>query len=502
MTSLIRTSQASGLLALSLSATLLISGCGLAHLLPADAARQSTGQGGTAFDGTDEMSASASSVAAGPGIPMWLSDSSTGAALADALPPGLLEGAHATVPGAPTPPEFRTRLLDLDPGLTDTTYAPEAYDAVILIALAAIAAQSDVGTDIARLLPELTHGRERCDSYSACRDVQRRSGVPDYVGLSGPIALTRRGDPTVATIGDYLFGADTQVLPEGEFDLVARPEPMGDDLPVGPAQSGADDGRLTIGALLPTTGQLAFAGSAALAGVRLAVQDVQAFGELPGIGQVRLVVEDSGDGTPAMEQAATARLLAADVDAVVGPAASSTTLSVMGPITASGVVLISPISADTTLSSGTRSGLFFRTAPTDALQGRFLGLAAASSGHSRIAVIAVDDTYGRGLADAVIEVLDEAGAVSLRLDVPRSQSPPSTDTGSSADTSGASAMTAQADALAMKVAAFHPSATILVAYDEIAPIVLALDRAGVGPRPGRVFVSSPSATEHSQADPT
>ncbi len=457
------------LLTLSVVLVVALSGCGLASLLPADATRRSPSA--TATDGGGASSASA------PGIPMWLSDSSTGAALADTMPPGLLEGVHATIPGAPTPPEFRDRLLALDPGLTDTAFAAEAYDAVILLALSAIAAESDVGTDMARLLPELTHGKERCDSYAGCRDVQRRSGTPDYIGLSGPMTLTRRGDPTVATIGEYLFGADSQVLPEGQFDLIARPEPIGDELPTGPAQASADDGRLTIGALLPTTGQLSFVGSAALAGVRLAVQDVQAFGDLPGIGPVRLVVEDSGDGTPAMEQAATARLLAADVDAIVGAAASTTTLAVMGPITSSGVVLISPISADSSLSTGTRSGLFFRTAPTDALQGRYLGLAAAASGHSRIAVIAVDDSYGRALADAVIAALDEAGAVSLRIDLPRSES-----------------LAAQrADAVATQVADFHPSATILIAYDEIGPIVMALDRAGVGPRPGRVVITSPSA---------
>src|ERR1700754_5259677 len=63
------------------------------------------------------------------------------------------------------------------------------------------------------------------------------------------------------------------------------------------AAAPAGDGVLTIGSLLPQTGDLAFLGPPEFAGVDLAIKDINAAGGVLGK-PVEQYKADSGDGTP------------------------------------------------------------------------------------------------------------------------------------------------------------------------------------------------------------
>ena len=78
-----------------------------------------------------------------------------------------------------------------------------------------------------------------------------------------------------------------------------------------PAAKG--DGTLTIGTLLPQTGDLAFLGPPEFAGVQTAVDDINAAGGVIGKHVVQ-VKADSGDGTPDIAGAQTDKLLDANAD--------------------------------------------------------------------------------------------------------------------------------------------------------------------------------------------
>ena len=78
------------------------------------------------------------------------------------FPASTLEGTKGTLPGSQSPEEFKQALLEIDPKLEDFSYAPEAYDAVIITALAAEAAGNDSGTAIAGKLAEVTGGGTIC----------------------------------------------------------------------------------------------------------------------------------------------------------------------------------------------------------------------------------------------------------------------------------------------------------------------------------------------------
>jgi ABC-type branched-subunit amino acid transport system substrate-binding protein len=82
------------------------------------------------------------------------------------------------------------------------------------------------------------------------------------------------------------------------------------------------DGTLKIGTLLPQTGSLAFLGPPEFAGVKLAIQDINAAGGVLGK-QVTETDSDSGDTSTDTASQSVDRLLSNNVDAIVGAASSS-----------------------------------------------------------------------------------------------------------------------------------------------------------------------------------
>jgi ABC-type branched-subunit amino acid transport system substrate-binding protein len=148
---------------------------------------------------------------------LYLVDGNLGNALGEDLPPGTLEGTKGSLPGAEATGEFKKRLATVDPALKDFSYAAESYDAVIISALAAIAAESDAGTAIAEELPGVTKDGEKCDSFEACKTLLEDGQDIDYDGISGPIELSDKGDPTSAIVGIYSYGPDNKLVPEVDY---------------------------------------------------------------------------------------------------------------------------------------------------------------------------------------------------------------------------------------------------------------------------------------------
>ena len=125
--------------------------------------------------------------------------------------PGLITGAKGTLPGPALDDGFRERLLEVDPALTEFSYSAESYDTVILLALAALAANSTDGVDIAAKLQEVSGGSgdgETATDFASAAQIILDGGVVDYDGPSGPITFDENGDPTEATIGIYEYNED------------------------------------------------------------------------------------------------------------------------------------------------------------------------------------------------------------------------------------------------------------------------------------------------------
>jgi ABC-type branched-subunit amino acid transport system substrate-binding protein len=142
-------------------------------------------------------------------VPLYLVDGNLADYSAD-FPAGTLQGVKGTLPGAAASDEFRTRLLEVDPTLTDFSYGPESYDATILTALAAIAAKDDSGTSIASKLVEVSKGGTKCATFAECKGMLESGEDIDYDGASGPVEFSDKGDPSEATIGIYQYGPDNK----------------------------------------------------------------------------------------------------------------------------------------------------------------------------------------------------------------------------------------------------------------------------------------------------
>ncbi|MCW2769925.1 MAG: amino acid transporter substrate-binding protein [Aeromicrobium sp.] len=151
-------------------------------------------------------------------VPTYFVDGNTanyGKGDAASLPDGTLKGTKGTIPGAKATEDFRKRLATVDDNLKDYAYSAESYDSTVVSALAAIVAGDDSGTAIAKEIPGVTTGGEKCDSFEACAKLLKDDPKTDidYDGVSGPIELGKTGSPTAASIGIYQYDDKNKISP-------------------------------------------------------------------------------------------------------------------------------------------------------------------------------------------------------------------------------------------------------------------------------------------------
>lgn len=122
------------------------------------------------------------------------------------LPKGALVGARGLVAGPQLDADFVARLKAEDPTLRATSPAGEAYDAVVIAALAATVAGDDGGPSIASRLTLVagSHGIP-CTSYGACLDVLRTEPAIAYGGILGRLHLNAAGEPRQSLYGIVSF---------------------------------------------------------------------------------------------------------------------------------------------------------------------------------------------------------------------------------------------------------------------------------------------------------
>ncbi|MBC7442537.1 MAG: hypothetical protein H7311_08470 [Ramlibacter sp.] len=89
--------------------------------------------------------------------------------------------------GTPLPADdaFAARLRTADPGLTGTAGGGEAYDALMLAALAAVEAHDDGAASLGPAIDRVSHGSTVCGSWSACLTGLSSSGGISWEGMTG-----------------------------------------------------------------------------------------------------------------------------------------------------------------------------------------------------------------------------------------------------------------------------------------------------------------------------
>jgi len=259
--------------------------------------------------------------------------------------------------------------------------------------------------------------------------------------------------PKGTMAGVALVGAAALVLTG-----CTAPAPTPSESPTtGPESPSAGELALTIGTALPVTGNLAFLGPPEIAGTEFAAADINAAGA--GI-TVELIQGDSGDTDNKAYETEIPRLLGEGVSAIIGAASSGTSLQFIDQVVGAGVIQFSPANTSAAFTTYNDNGLYFRTAPSDVLQGEVLGNLIAESGAKTLGMIVLNDSYGTGLAGFTKEAFEAAGGTVV--------AEPLYNTG---DTNFAAQVS--------EVVAANPDAIALITFEEVATILPELFAAGV-----------------------
>ncbi len=379
---------------------------------------------------------------------------------------GALEGFKGTTPLVELSQDFKDRLLAINPNLIDYNYSAETYDAMTIIALAVEEAQDD-GIAYAEKINGITRTGDKCTDFKSCKVIIDAGGDPDYDGISGPLEFAGNGEPLEASYGLLTFGANNRI-DDAQTEYLPASAPAEADVPQVPVVgTRAGDGVLTFGSILPQTGNLAFLGPPEFAAFDLVIKDINDAGGVLGK-PVQGIPGDSGDTSTDTANQTVDRLLSQNVDAIIGAASSGVTLTVIDKITGAGVVQFSPANTSKALSTYDDKGLYFRTAPSDILQGATLGEVIAGEGVATIAIVARNDSYGTGLADDAAKALTEAGVEVVLTKIYEQN-----------------AQTFDAEVGAVKAA--NPEAVLLISFDEASKILTKMVEQGIGPKDIKVY---------------
>lgn len=167
-----------------------------------------------------------------------------------------------------------------------------------------------------------------------------------------------------------------------------------------PGHVGGDEDGLVIGSVLPMTGGLSAYGPSASDAVELAIAHVNDAGGVNGA-DVRHVAGDTETTEEGASSAVSNLLNVEEIHALIGPMGSGMSMAIIDQVKAAGIPMVSPSNTGpdfTTLDDG---GWYFRTVPSDALQGAVMAMVLQEHGHQEIAIIAANDAYGTGFADVL-----------------------------------------------------------------------------------------------------
>ncbi|MGH9112382.1 MAG: ABC transporter substrate-binding protein [Acidimicrobiales bacterium] len=235
-----------------------------------------------------------------------------------------------------------------------------------------------------------------------------------------------------------------------------------------PTCTGDADETLTIGGLLPQTGDLSFLGPPEDAGAELAVADINEAGGVLG-NDVVYLPGDSGDTDPDVANPTVDAHLAANADVILGAASSGISLNVIDKITGACKVHFSPANTSPQFTDYDDDDLYFRTAPSDILQGQVLADLMIEDGVASAAILARQDSYGEGLLQFTQLPFEEQGGEVVLDQVYEPE---------------ASSFEAEVDAVISE----DPDALVLIGFDESSRILSSLFEQGFTPDEKTIYL--------------
>ncbi len=193
---------------------------------------------------------------------------------------------------------------------------------------------------------------------------------------------------------------------------------------------------------------------------------------------VKVVHSDSGDATTDIASQSVDRLMSNKVDAIIGAASSGVSFTVIDKITGAGVVHFSPANTSPDFTNYDDNGLYFRTAPSDVLQGRVMGDLVLGDGNTSVAIMALQDPYGEGLAENVEKSVSGGGGEVVERVIYDPKA-------------------ANYSAEVGKIKAANPEALVLIGFEETKKIIPELISQGIGPDQVKLYLVDGNLADYS-----
>jgi ABC-type branched-subunit amino acid transport system substrate-binding protein len=172
--------------------------------------------------------------------------------------------------------------------------------------------------------------------------------------------------------------------------------------------SASGDGILRIGTLFPATGSASFIGPAQVAGVEVAVKEINLAGGVQGK-PAEVLHRDSGDSSSTTAETSFADLVAKKTDVIIGPASSALALRLVPKLIESKIAMIATAATAPAITTARDSGYLFRTTPSDALEGTALGQLLGKTKGVKAALVYFDDDQGNAIHSTFSKALTKSG---------------------------------------------------------------------------------------------
>jgi ABC-type branched-subunit amino acid transport system substrate-binding protein len=360
---------------------------------------------------------------------------------------------------------FQQRLKSIDPSLDDFTYSGQAYDAVMIAALAAQVAGTTDGATVAKYINGVTtlqSGGVECSTFAKCMSAIAAGKDIAYRGITVLSGFTSVGEPSTSTYGTQHFGSQNQIdAQKTEYVNAGDPATATTTKSPSPAKTTSYTGpALNVGLLLPKTGGLAENGKPIFAAAKLAIKEINTAGGVLG---KQVETESQDDGTDVAKSTDGAKaLISAGANVIIGPSFSGAAAAVVPIAVAAGVVEFSPSATSAALTTIDDHGMFFRTAPSDILQAQAIADVIMRSGARRVFIVARNDTYGTGLEKDVKNALITGGLPSEDLQTAEYSADPKANNNSTFTK------------IAGNIASFQADSVLLLGYEETTGVISAM----------------------------
>ncbi|MFW5973852.1 MAG: ABC transporter substrate-binding protein, partial [Natrialbaceae archaeon] len=293
---------------------------------------------------------------------------------------------------------------DESPGV----FTSQSYDSAAALILANVAAGENSGTGVRDQLRRIANPDgteygpgEFLDAVEAVADGENIN----YQGASSAVNFDENGDPASAAYSIWQFGgqdADSVDVQETETFEGSDPDGSGPSADESPGGLGRE---VSLGILLPETGDLASTGQPMIRAAELPAQQINDSDiDL----EVNARFEDTNT-SPDQGVSGAESLVNAGVPAVCGTASSGVNVPVSEEVLIDNeVVGCSPSSTALSVTNLDDDDYIFRTAPSDQLQGRVMAQVASERLEAETAAtLYVNNDYGQQLSERFTEVFED-----------------------------------------------------------------------------------------------